>query len=137
VPAIVYINFTPQRRVRQPRVVSLQKQLFTLLLRGLFTINIWLCLVNSLINIFCCTTWLVGIRCRRTMSRLTPLPYFWDYKTIVRVDPRGISSLTKLLASRQNLLAFCVLRQENCISVSIISPRDAISVHPLRHSSVQ
>jgi len=42
----IYINFTPQRRVRQHRIVSLQKCLFTLLLRDLFTVNIWLCLIK-------------------------------------------------------------------------------------------
>jgi hypothetical protein len=33
-PESLYINFTPRRRVIQSRVVSLQKQLVALLLRG-------------------------------------------------------------------------------------------------------
>jgi len=45
-PASIYINFTPKRRVKWHRIASLQKRLLTLLLRDLFKINIWLCLIN-------------------------------------------------------------------------------------------
>jgi len=78
-PASIYINFTPpQRRVRWYRIAPQQKRLLTLLLRDLFTVNIWL--FNKQFNKhFCCTTWPVGTRCEHTMSRLNPLPYFWEY----------------------------------------------------------
>jgi hypothetical protein len=96
----------------QPRVVSLQTQLFTLLLRG-FVYDKYLAMFNKQFNKhFCCAIWLVRIRCRHIMSRLNPhSPTFGSIRLLFGADPGRISSFTKLLTSCQNLLAFCVLRQ--------------------------
>jgi len=86
----IYINFTSQRRVRQHRIVSLQKRVYPAF-KG-FVYGKYLAMFNKQFNKhFCCTTWLVGSRCGHTMLRLNPLTYFWEYKTIVRGWSRGSS----------------------------------------------